>query len=141
MALVLCRHPPRPECAHQHLSAWGDMQSMRTTADYNDLKFGSHVAFEPPTAVVTRCTNALYKAYVPTFWFTQAITREKHPQCPQVPHKIAKMASTCCNSGGSALFGQPGAGGANHRGGSQLMRFTRLDPGGQCHCCLAKMSM
>lgn len=42
---------------------------------------------------------------------------------------------------GSALFGQPGAGGANHRGGSQLMRFTRLDPGGQCHCCLAKMSM
>jgi hypothetical protein len=34
-----------------------------------------------------------------------------------------------------------GVGGANHRGGSQLMRFTRLDPGGQCHCCLAKMSM
>ena len=25
--------------------------------------------------------------------------------------------------------------------GSRRMRFTWLDPGGQCHCCLAKMSM
>jgi hypothetical protein len=39
------------------------------------------------------------------------------------------------------IFGQPGVDGANHRGGSQLMRFTRLNPGGQCHCCLANMSM
>ena len=52
-----------------------------------------------------------------------------HTQSNMDTHMI--NTRTCCNSGGSALFGQPGVGGANHR----------LDPGGQCHCCLAKMSM
>ena len=48
------------------------------------------------------------------------------------------LHTNCCNSGGSALLGQPGVGGANHRGGLQLMRFTWLDPDGQCHCYLAE---